>query len=288
MNNKITIPNYAVIGNPVNHSRSPQIHHMFSEQTSIKLKYEKIQAFEYDFEQRVKDFFYMGGSGLNITVPFKQKAFMMISPNNISKRAALAKAVNTIWIENNNLYGCNTDGVGLISDLKNLNFDLKNTSILIVGAGGAARGILYPLISSGCSKIKIANRTKTNAEIILKEFSEILEQTDIEISCSSLQEANSDGPWDIVINTTASGLKNEAPNLPSGLFKTNKSLAYDLMYSAKKTPFILHSELDGATRVSDGLGMLVEQAAESFFIWHGIKPDTQLVLTSLKKELSTK
>ncbi|MBW0454644.1 MAG: shikimate dehydrogenase [Candidatus Kinetoplastibacterium crithidii] len=284
---KHNIPCYAVVGNPIEHSKSPIIHNEFSMQTGISIKYDKILTSEDHFSKTIKDFFESNGFGLNITVPFKKKAFEIIPYNNISERAKLAKAINTIWKTDNKLYGCNTDGVGLLKDLHRLNFNLNNANVLIIGAGGAARGILEPLILSNPSKIHIVNRTKINAENLLNDFTQsTIIKTNIKISYGGLSETNSDRPWDIVINTTASELNGENLNLPELIFNPKKSLAYDIMYAPHKTSFLLKSENEGATQCVDGLGMLIEQAAESFFIWHGIRPETNTVLHKLRQLIS--
>ncbi|WBF65917.1 MAG: shikimate dehydrogenase [Candidatus Kinetoplastibacterium crithidii] len=278
------IPCYAVVGNPIEHSKSPIIHKAFSIQTGISIKYDKILTSEDNFSKTIKNFFESNGLGLNITVPFKKKAFEIIPYNNISERAKLAKAINTIWKKNNNLYGCNTDGIGLLKDLHRLNFKLENTNILIIGAGGATRGILGPLILAKPSKIHIVNRTKINAENLLNDFTQSsLIKTNLNISYGGLSETDSDKPWDIVINTTASELNGEDLNLPKLTFNPKQSLAYDIMYSSHKTSFLLKSENEGATQCVDGLGMLIEQAAESFFIWHGIRPETNTILNELRQ-----
>ncbi|AFZ82901.1 shikimate dehydrogenase [Candidatus Kinetoplastidibacterium crithidiae] len=288
MHIKDNVPCYGVVGNPIEHSKSPIIHNAFSIQTGISIKYDKILTSEEYFSKTIKDFFESNGLGLNITVPFKKKAFEIIPYNNISERAKLAKAINTIWKKDNNLYGCNTDGVGLLKDINRLNFNLHNANILIIGAGGAARGVLEPLILSKPSKIHIVNRTKINAENLLNDFIHSTTiKTNLKISYGGLSETNSEKPWDIVINTTASELNGESLDLPKLTFNPKKSLAYDIMYGSNKTSFLLKAENEGALQCVDGLGMLVEQAAESFFIWHGVRPETNKVLDEIRQLISS-
>ncbi|AFZ83227.1 shikimate dehydrogenase [Candidatus Kinetoplastibacterium blastocrithidii TCC012E] len=274
---------YAVVGNPVAHSRSPEIHMMFAKQTGILISYDKIISSEEKFNKTVRSFFDENGYGLNITVPFKMKAFSIIDDNLISERAKIAKAINTIWIKDGLLHGCNTDGVGLLRDLTRLDFNFKNARILIVGAGGAARGALQALLNTSCSEIHIANRTVINAQNLVEECRN---NDDKIIGHGSLADSNKNGPWDLVINTTTSSLSNLAPTLPGNLYCKDNSLAYDMMYSKDETPFMRQARLDGATNYSDGLGMLVEQAAESFFIWHNSRPNTITVIDNIRKLMS--
>lgn len=274
---------YAVVGNPVAHSRSPDIHMMFAKQVGLSISYEKIFSSEECFDEVVSKFFAEGGCGLNITVPFKRKAFSIIDDSYISERAKLAKAINTIWIRDGILHGCNTDGIGLLRDLNRLNFNFENARILILGAGGAARGAFQTLVNTPCSEINVINRTIVNAQNIVEEYKNKSRKI---IDYGSLAEANKNGPWNLVINTTTSSLSNVAPDLPKNLYNKSNSLAYDMMYSKRETPFMHQARLDGATKCSDGLGMLVEQAAESFFIWCNIKPETVTVLENIRELMS--
>lgn len=258
---------------------------MFAKQVGISISYEKIFSSEECFEEIVKKFFEKGGSGLNITVPFKRKAFSIIDDNCISERAKIAKAINTIWLKNGVLHGCNTDGVGLLRDLDRLNFNFENAKILIVGAGGAARGAVQTIINTPCAEINVTNRTVVNAKNLVEECKNKGKKI---INHVLLSEANKNGPWNLVINTTTSSLSNVAPDLPENLYYKSNSLAYDMMYSKTETPFMRQARLDGATKCSDGLGMLVEQAAESFFIWLKIKPKTATILESIRELMSSK
>ncbi len=274
---------FAVIGNPVKHSRSPSIHHLFAQQTGISLQYERLEAPIDQFESTVRHFFSQGGSGLNVTVPFKQLAWQLACEH-LSPRAKLAQAVNTLWMQNNSLHGCNTDGVGLVSDLARLGVICKGARILLIGAGGAARGVLGPLLETGCAQLRIVNRTEARAHALLDAWQEAYPDSGQQISTGGLADAKQPGGWDVVINASARSLSDTAPQVPGGLYATG-ALAYDMMYSALPTPFMLQAQADGAQATSDGLGMLVGQAAESFYLWHGVRPDMAPVLHAIRAEL---
>lgn len=269
---------YGVMGNPIGHSRSPQIHAQFARQTGQRLTYEAILVDLGGLEQAVGNFQGSGGKGLNITVPFKEDAFRLV--DDLSLRAKRAQAVNTIKIqEDGSLLGENTDGVGLVRDLTdNLKFPIKSKNILVLGAGGAVRGVLAPLLSNDPAKLTLANRTVSKAEVLAISFG------DLGVMAASSFERLS-GPFDLIINGTAASLAGELPPLPDGLV-TSDTLCYDMMYSAEPTPFMLWGSAQGAGGVADGLGMLVEQAAESFKIWRGAEPDTALVIAAIRAELS--
>jgi shikimate dehydrogenase len=275
---------YAVIGNPVSHSRSPRIHALFAEQTGIALEYGLLPAPLDAFETTVRDFFSGGGGGLNVTVPFKQQAWTLAG-RNLDARARLAGAVNTLWMRDDALQGSNTDGLGLVADLRRLGAELTGARILLLGAGGAARGVLQPLAEAGCARVHIVNRTPERAHALASEWLRATGATAPAVSAGALPDAPMGGPWDIVINATASSLGDAAPDLPGGLYAEG-ALAYDMMYGSQATPFMRQAEADGAALVADGLGMLVGQAAESFFIWHGVRPDPAPVLASLRQELA--
>jgi len=272
-------PRYAVIGNPVAHSRSPRIHALFGAQTGRPLIYERLPATAETFRRTVEAFFDAGGGGLNVTVPFKQDAWNLARAR-LSPRAQLAGAVNTLWRRDGALHGCNTDGVGLVADLRRLQAPLQGARILLVGAGGAARGVLQPLLDTGCASLRIVNRTAARAQELAAAW-----PAAHALSAGGLDDAGRDGGWDLVINATASSLGDAAPALPAGLYAP-AALAYDMMYAAEPTPFMRQAMADGAGRAQDGLRMLVEQAAESFFIWHGVRPDTGPVLAALRAELA--
>jgi shikimate dehydrogenase len=274
---------FAVIGNPVKHSRSPSIHQLFALQTNVTLTYDRIEAPVDQFEAAVKDFFIQGGAGLNVTVPFKQQAWELARAH-LSGRAKMAQAVNTLWMKNNVLHGCNTDGVGLVTDLTRLGTTHKQAHILLIGAGGAARGVLGPILETGCAQLCVVNRTEARATELVNSWQQTYPDTAKRLSSGSLSHAKREGGWDVVINASASSLGDTAPMLPQGLYAPG-ALAYDMMYSAQPTPFMLQAIADGAHRTSDGLGMLVAQAAESFYIWHDIKPDIYPVLSAIRSEL---
>ena len=274
---------YAVIGNPVRHSRSPSIHQLFAEQTGISLVYDRLEAPIDQFESVVHDFFAQGGCGLNVTVPFKQQAWQL-AIDHLSPRAKLAQAVNTLWQENNVLHGCNTDGVGLVKELERLGAPCRDAHILLIGAGGAARGVMGPLLETGCAQLRIVNRTAARADELVSICREAYPDSNQHISAGGLQDAKKTGGWDLVINASASSLGDTAPQVPAGLYAPG-ALAYDMMYGAHATPFMLQAQSDGAQSVCDGLGMLVGQAAESFYIWHGVRPDIAPVLKAIRAQL---
>ena len=273
------IDDYAVMGNPISHSKSPSIHTLFAEQTQQSVLYTAIHVDLGGFKQAVGNFVATGGKGLNITVPFKQEAWELVSER--SERAERAGAVNTIKIENDRLFGDNTDGVGLVNDLTiNHGIELKNKNILLMGAGGAARGVLVPLLKQNPSSLFIVNRTPDRAKDLALDF------FDVGNVQGGGYDAIAELKFDIVINATAASLQGELPPLPDTLLNDNAS-CYDMMYSAKPTPFMLWATEHNAGKVLDGLGMLVEQAAESFYIWRNVKPETKNVIEKLRTELNT-
>ena len=274
---------YAVIGNPIAHSRSPQIHAMFAEQTGKPLRYDRLLAPVDGFADAVAAFVAEGGLGLNVTVPFKLDAYALAA-GRLSSRARLAGAVNTLSWRDGAWHGCNTDGVGLVSDLLRLGVRLTGASVLLVGAGGAARGVLQPLAEAGCGRIHIVNRTASKAEELAASWRDSGVSPQTAVTGGSLADAAQAGGWNLVINATASGLQNAAPDLPPGLYAAGAA-AYDMMYGARPTAFMRQAEADGAALTADGLGMLVGQAAESFYIWHGVRPDPAPVLVALREAL---
>lgn len=258
----------AVIGNPIAHSLSPMIHHAFAQQMDLPLLYEKIQGDEIRFEHEVVTFFKEGGKGLNVTLPFKQRAFALATQH--TTRSVRAGAANTLWYAQDSLVADNTDGVGLLADLLRYQ-SLLNTRILILGAGGAARGIIYPLLESNPELLVITNRSDEPLRRLKREIKSI--------HTINLNELS--GEFDLIVNATSAGVQGEKLTLPPILFK-NKPFCYDLSYAYKgQTPFVDYVKQYQCNAV-DGLGMLVEQAAESFYLWHGSKPDTQPVLNSLR------
>ena len=276
-----TRPRYAVIGNPIEHSRSPSIHQAFAQQCGIELDYDRVRAPLDGFAGTVRQFFSAGGRGVNVTVPFKEQAYELARAH-LSTRARLAGAVNTLWQVDGQLHGCNTDGVGLLADLQRLGHDPANARILLVGAGGAARGVLYPLLSAGCTELRVVNRSVARAHRLRDDLLQHMPELTDNISSGGLSEAGSN--WDIVINATSGSLSGEAPTLPAGLYAPG-ALAYDMVYGSAPTPFMNQAQGMGARRCEDGLGMLVGQAAASFEIWHGMMPDTSAVLAKLRAEL---
>lgn len=263
---------YAVMGNPVQHSLSPVIHQLFAEQTGCKLQYDKIQIDLDLFEQQVQHFFNMGGCGLNITLPCKQRAFAM--SDDVTSRCLQARAANTLWQKAGKIYADNTDGIGLLRDLRR-HIDVSGKHILLLGAGGAARGILGPLLDALPAKVTIANRTLATAIELQRDFI-------YKPSVSRLDELGPD--YELIIHATSASFDGALLELPGNVI-ANATLCYDLSYQARgTTPFVAHARLLGCQAL-DGLGMLVEQAAESFFIWHGVMPITTDVLSSIELSL---
>ena len=266
---------YAVIGNPVAHSKSPQIHAAFARLTFQDMTYEAILAPLDGFAASVRAFAAAGGRGLNVTVPFKLEAHALADTR--SPRAEAAQAVNTLIFSEGGIHGDNTDGVGLVADLtRNLGLDLAGTRILLLGAGGAARGVLLPLLEQRPALLHLANRTADKAAALRAEFASRAGGCRLEAGGFG----GLAGEFDLVINATAASLDDEAPPLPAGLYAPG-SLAYDMVYG-RETPFMAAAWAQGAARQSDGLGMLVEQAAESFFLWRGVRPPTAPVLDQLR------
>ena len=271
------IEDYAVMGNPISHSKSPSIHTLFAEQTQQSILYTAIHVDLGGFAQAVGNFAAAGGKGLNVTVPFKQEAWELVTKR--SERAERAGAVNTIKIEDGQLFGDNTDGVGLVNDLMiNNDIELKDKKVLLMGAGGAARGVLVPLLKQNPSYLFIANRTPDRSKDLAASFSDL----------GSIEgggyEHIPDEKFDVVINATAASLQGDLPPLPDSLLNDNAS-CYDMMYGAKPTPFMTWANEHKATKVLDGLGMLVEQAAEAFYIWRNVRPETKIVIEKLRKEV---
>ena len=271
------IDDYAVMGNPIKHSKSPQIHSLFARQTNQSINYIAIQVDTGGFKQAVGNFVAHNGKGLNITVPFKEEAWALVEDR--SERAERAGAINTIKIEDGNLYGDNTDGVGLVNDLKNNhNISIQDKRVLLMGAGGASRGVLAPLLSECPAEIVIVNRTVSKATALAEHFQDMGN-----ISGCGYDDL-ADKKFDIIINATAASLHGELPPLPDKLV-VKSGCCYDMMYG-QQTPFMQWAVEQGVGVVTDGLGMLVEQAAESFYIWRGVRPETQPVLHTLRKELT--
>ena len=268
---------YAVMGNPIAHSKSPRIHSLFAEQTGQALEYSAILVEPDGFPDAVADFLARGGKGLNITVPFKQDAWELAATR--SPRAARAGAVNTLLLdESGNHFGDNTDGAGLVRDLThNHHCEIAGKRVLLVGAGGAARGVLEPLLAEHPALLVIANRTADKAVELARHFCDLgrLEGCGL---------ANVNGQlFDLIINATAASLQGEVPALPESVI-THDTWCYDMMYGTEPTAFMHWANQLEAAVTMDGLGMLVEQAAESFFLWRGVKPDTAPVIQILRSQ----
>ena len=265
---------YAVIGNPISHSQSPLIHKMFAGQTGQDISYEKIESPLDGFADTIANLRGSGYKGCNVTVPFKFEAYQLC--HQLTGRARAAQAVNTLIFEAGEILGDNTDGAGLLADLEqNLGCKLLFKKVLLMGAGGAAHGVIWQLFNAGASII-IANRTVEKAQQLAAEF------TSYGTVSANSYEALAGKQFDVVVNATSSSLSNNLPPLPTGIFAPD-GIAYDMMYG-KPTPFIKFAREQGAARVSDGLGMLVEQAAEAFFKWRGVRPNTIPILSKLREK----
>jgi shikimate dehydrogenase len=265
---------YGVVGHPINHSWSPFIHGLFAKQTEQSLVYRLYDIAPEDFRVQVLEFFTRGGRGLNVTVPHKEAAAEIA--NELTVRADRAGAVNTLMLRDDHvLVGDNTDGQGLVTDLRqNLGLTITNERLLILGAGGATRGVAEPLLSLGPTEIVVANRTPERAVNLASLFSDLGA-----IRGCGFEEVG-DEPFDIIINATAAGLTGSVPNVASGVIASH-TVCYDMSYSKSATPFVTWAIEQGCARAHKGWGMLVEQAAESFTLWRGIRPDTVPVLTAL-------
>ncbi len=268
---------FAVFGNPISHSQSPFIHAMFAKQTGIPHEYGKVLAPVADFEAQLTDFFADGGQGVNITLPFKQRAYEMV--NELTDRAQVCGAVNTVMkLDGERLLGDNTDGAGLLLDLQRCDFINQQSRILLIGAGGATRGALLPLLEYGCH-ITLTNRTFSKAEQLAKEFSAL---GDIHAQpMDTLHEPI----YDLIINATSSGVSGEIPLLDARLFSDSVA-CYDMFYQKRLTPFLSFCADQGVKRIADGLGMLVGQAAFAFKLWHGVLPEIEPVLRTLKEAIN--
>jgi shikimate dehydrogenase len=266
---------YAVVGNPVAHSKSPRIHAEFARQTGQDLVYEAILAPLDGFVRTVEAFRARGGRGMNVTVPFKLEACRYAGEH--TPRAARAGAVNTLRFEPGRVRGDNTDGVGLVRDIEtNLGVALRGARVLLLGAGGAARGVVLPILERGPARLLVANRTPDRAVELRALFPEF---ANLE---GGGYEALAGRRFEVVINATSASLAEALPPLPADSFAPG-ALAYDMMYGRASTPFLAFARAHGA-RCADGLGMLVEQAAESFFFWRGVRPETAPVIEMLRRE----
>lgn len=271
---------YGVMGYPVSHSRSPVIHRLFAIQTKQNLQYELLQVAPDKLETAVRQFGRTGGKGLNITVPHKSEVVRLV--DDMSERARNAGAVNTLVFRDKNIYGDNTDGVGFMHDLQiNQGVQLKDARILILGAGGATRGIVGPLLEAEPDSIVIANRTFPKARSLADHFA-----TQGPVDACRFQDVSSLPVYDLVINATSAGVKGEIPPYPEEAIHP-QTVCYDLSYGLTPTPFSRWAIEHGAAKSVMGWGMLVEQAAESFHIWRGIRPDTASVLKQLSVNITS-
>jgi shikimate dehydrogenase len=279
---------YAVAGNPISHSKSPAIHKRFAEQSNQKMHYGRLQPELGEFKTTVQAFFAAGGKGMNVTVPFKLDAQALA--DTLTPRAQLAGAVNTLRIEDGKIFGDNTDGAGLVRDLLAQGIQIQGSRILLLGAGGASRGVLGPLLEQSPAELMIANRSNAKAEELVQLFSDLARSLQVALTAVTLSELEDVGktksPFDLIINATAAGLSDESPisdALASNVF-TPQSFAYDMVYG--KVTALMQQALHRGARVSDGLGMLVEQAADAFLIWRGVQLtdaiDSRAVLAELR------
>jgi shikimate dehydrogenase len=272
-----------VIGNPIAHSRSPEIHAAFAAQTGQAIEYGRLLAPVDRFEAAVDAFRADGGLGLNVTLPFKPEAFAYARRR--TPRAEIAGAVNTLAFDGDDVLGDNTDGPGLVADVQGrVGLALKGARVLLLGAGGATRGVVRPLLDAGVARLAIANRTAARAIALRDELAARLHPADAaRLSAGGL--ADVDGGFEAIVNATAAGLAGESPALPPGAWR-GATLALDMVYGSKPTAFMQAARAAGVPRVEDGLGMLVGQAAESFALWRGVRPDAAPVYAALRARLA--
>lgn len=263
---------YAVIGNPIEHSKSPQIHAAFARQTGQDIRYERILGERGRFADAVAAFRAAGGCGLNVTVPFKEDAYRLC--DRLSPRAEAAGAVNTLAWRDDGLAGDNTDGIGLVRDLGcNHRFALAGARVLLLGAGGAVRGVLRPLLDEGPARLVIANRTASRAQDLAAATAGAVEGCGL--------DALAGQSFDLIVNGTAAGLSAQVPAIPDDCLAPG-GWTYDMLYGNAPTAFVAWGRQHGAARALDGLGMLVEQAAAAFALWRGVEPDTAPVIAALR------
>lgn len=261
---------FAVIGNPISHSLSPVIHQHFAQETGLELRYEKIQGIDSLFEDQVSDFFRQYGKGINVTLPFKQRAFALAAHR--TQRCTEAGAANTLWMERGQIHADNTDGIGLCRDLGRY-LVLKEKNILILGAGGAARGIIHPLLNLQPEQLTIVNRSQDKIKELQTQFPQV----------NYAQFDTVHGHFDLIINATSASISGESPLLSPEIM-SHRPFCYDLGYKQnEETPFVHYAQRMGCQSV-DGLGMLVEQAAEAFYIWNKVMPTTSKVLEILRAD----
>ena len=269
-----TLERYAVFGNPISHSKSPTIHQLFAKQTGDTLQYTAELSTPEDFAEDVMLFFISGGLGCNVTVPFKEQAWQLADSR--TPYAERAKAVNTLKVQpDGTLLGANTDGMGLVRDLQqNQQVNLAGKRILLLGAGGAVRGVIQPLLEAKPASLFIANRTADKALTLAHDFADL----------GAIQGggfAEIQGQYDVIINGTSASLQNDLPPLPDNCLAEN-GVTYDMMYSVNPTAFVQWGQAHHAAKALDGLGMLVEQAAEAYYLWRNIRPNTEIVMRELR------
>jgi shikimate dehydrogenase len=270
---------YCVMGNPVEHSKSPWIHARFAELTGQRLRYDKQLVAQDGFAHAVREFAAHGGKGCNVTVPFKFESPALAT--RLSPRAQLAQAANTLRFDPDGVFADNTDGIGLVNDIAgNAGIGLRGRDMLLVGAGGAAAGVLGPLIEALPRRIVVANRTPDKARTLIARHDTLASQHRVELAASDLSVREG---FDVVINATASSLAGAGIPVPASVLKPG-ALAYDMMYGPAAEPFLDWARANGAS-ARDGLGMLVEQAAESFLVWRGLRPPSAQVLAELRASL---
>jgi len=274
---------YAVIGNPIAHSRSPAIHAQFAAQTDQDMVYDRLLAPLDAFVATVAAFRAEGGRGLNVTLPFKTEAFRLA--DSLTPRAALAGAVNTLAFDADRVLGDNTDGAGLVDDIEHrIDLPLAGARVLLLGAGGAARGVVQPLLAAGIDRLMIVNRTAARAGELVSDLGARLPAADAEKLSAGGFDAIAGG-FDLIINATSAGLADASPPVPASAW-SGVRLALDMVYAAQPTAFMRAAADAGCPRVEDGLGMLVAQAAESFALWRGVRPATLPVYAMLREQLA--
>ncbi len=278
---------YAVLGHPVAHSKSPFIHALFAKQTGQQLSYAAIDVTPGTFADVVTDFFAQGGAGLNVTVPYKEEAWRLAQLR--SETAGVAGAVNTLYKNSaGKLFGDNTDGIGIVRDIVQNNAgNIEGKHLLLLGAGGAVRGVLPALLDENPASVTIVNRTLNKAEVLAHLFADriAIVACDYETSGRELAKSNSGKAFDLVINGTSAGLSSATPPIPDCIVD-NHTWCYDMMYGVGDTTFQKWAKQRNVAKAMNGSGMLVEQAAESFYLWRSVKPDTAPVLEKLRQELA--
>jgi shikimate dehydrogenase len=277
----LQVDRYAVVGNPIAQSKSPLIHQLFAHASKQTLEYGAILSPLDDFVTSAQAFHHQGGKGLNITTPFKIDAFNFVT--NPSERAKAAGAVNAIKFEDSRIFGENFDGIGLVRDVVvNLSQKIKASRILILGAGGATRGLLGPFLDEQPAALVIANRDVGKAHVLLESARATASLAGTQLLSTSYEALSLEAPFDLVINATSASLRSEFPPIKDGIF-TPTGLAYELAYGRGLTPFLQVAKDAGVANVADGLGMLVEQAAQAFFWWRGVRPETKWVIDKIRK-----